>query len=150
MSRDIIESFSFSALQNRFFEVVFARVSSVNLQFIGLTSKSLDLSREVFQRFRVNAFLAEERILLTDTEFYALFYFLFYSTHVWGYLGVIGVVVLSIVLSKLYKLASPFLIIGLLLMTGSYFSLSVFTYTWHIFILVLGVIVLAFVGTEKI
>lgn len=79
-----------------------------------------------------------------------IFELLFYSTEIWGYLGVLGVVVFSLAISYKVKGAAAFFFIVLTLMAIDYFARITAggSYVWHIVILMFGAIMTILAGIE--
>lgn len=82
-------------------------------------------------------------------EFYDLFNQLFLSTGVWGYIGVLAIIVASLLFAKAVKHSYIFLIPLQVLMSIEYLTLGS-SYFWHIILLVSGATVTLFAGTGKI
>lgn len=82
-------------------------------------------------------------------EFYDLFNQLFYSTDVWGYLGIGFVITVALLLSYKYHLVTPIAVVIQVLMIVSYLNLSVLTYQYHVILLFFGCIMTSLAGVYE-
>lgn len=98
---------------------------------------------------RVIQFMLDQRVLAN--EFYDLFNQLFYSTELWGYLGVLGVTALCLIVIYQVKEVAPFGFIVLTLMGIDYIGRQVAGgyYIWHAVIALVGGVMCVIVGIQQ-
>lgn len=81
-----------------------------------------------------------------------IFELLFYSTEIWGYFGVIGLVTFSLIFSSKVKYSFVFWTIGLMYMMVDYFGMITVSgyFVVHIIILMVGAFISAMVGVNNL
>lgn len=81
-----------------------------------------------------------------------IFELLFYSEEIWGYLGVVGILTLSLIFALRVKYSFSFWCIACMLMGLHYFTIVTATgyYMLHAILLFFGAVISVFVGVEKL
>lgn len=84
-------------------------------------------------------------------EFLDLFEQLFYSTEVWGFIGIAGIIAFFFLVTYKVKYVFPFFVLILAFMGVQYVGMVAETafYIWHFIFLIVGALFLMVFGVER-